>query len=107
MKLTYNNKTINVTECKTFLSRLKGFMFKDKINSALLFNKCNSIHTFFMKTNIDVIMCNKNNKILYYYNNLEKNKIIFPKKAVYKVIELPVNYFNIKINTEINITTSN
>ena len=78
-------------------------MFERKINYALLFNKCNSIHTFFMKCNIDVIMCDKNNKILYYYNNLRKNKIIWPKKNVYKIIELPVNYFDIKTNTEIKI----
>ena len=103
MKLIYNNKDINITNCKSFFSRFKGFMFKKKINNALLFNNCNSIHTFFMKTNIDVIMCDKENNIIYYYNNLKKNKIILPKKNVYKTIELPVNYFNIKLNTKIRI----
>ena len=73
-------------------------MWVKKIDTALLFNKCNSIHTFFMKSNIDVIMCDKNNNIIYYYNNLSKNKIIYPKKDVYRTIELPVNYFDIKIN---------
>lgn len=103
MELWYKNKSIDLIECKSFYSRLKGFMFKKEINNALLFNKCNSIHTFFMKSNIDVIMCDKNNKILYYYNNLSKYKIIFPKKNVYKTIELPVNYFNIKIDEKIII----
>ena len=103
MKLIYNNKDINIIECKSFLSRLKGFMFKRNICNALLFNNCNSIHTFFMKSNIDVIMCDKDNNILYYYNNLERNKIILPKKNVYKTIELPVNYFKIKINSKIRI----
>ena len=78
-------------------------MFKKNICYALLFNKCNSIHTFFMRKNIDVIMCDKNNNILYYYNNLRKNNIILPKKNVYKTIELPVNFFDIKINTKIRI----
>ena len=78
-------------------------MFKKNINNALLFNKCNSIHTFFMKENIDVIMCDKDNNILYYYKNLGKNKIIWPKKKVYKTIELPVNYFDILNNTKISI----
>ena len=54
-----------------------------------------------MTENIDVIMCNKDNEILYYYNNLTKNKVILPKKNVYKVYETPVNYFNIKINTKV------
>lgn len=95
--------SIDIIECKSFYSRLKGFMFKKNINYALLFNKCNSIHTFFMKKNIDVIMCSKDNTILYYYNNLGKNKIILPKKNVYKTIELPVNYFNIKTNKKIRM----
>ena len=103
MKLIYENKNIDIIDCNTFFSRLIGFMFKKNINNALLFNKCNSIHTFFMKENIDVIMCDKDNTIIYYYNNLKKNKIILPKKKVYKTIELPVNYFDIKINTKIRI----
>ena len=28
MKLIYENKEINLTECKSFFTRLKGFMFK-------------------------------------------------------------------------------
>lgn len=103
MKLIYDDKSIELTECNSFFSRLKGFMFKKKIDKALLFNKCNSIHTFFMKKNIDVIMCSKDDTILYYYYNLGKNKIIFPKKNVYKTIELPVGYFNIKINEKIRM----
>lgn len=101
MNLIYNNNKISIKECNTFTSRLLGFMFKKNINTALLFNNCNSIHTFFMKENIDVIMCDKSNNILYYYNNLPKNKIIFPKKNVSKTIELPVNYYEIKTNTKI------
>lgn len=104
MKLLYNDKEINLINCITFFERLKGFMFKKNINYALLFNKCNSIHTFFMKENIDIIMLDKNNNILYYYQNFSKNKIILPKKGVYKTIETPSNYFkNIKKNTKVKI----
>lgn len=98
MKLLYNNKDIDLYECKSFFSRLKGFMFTRNINRALLFDKCNSIHTFFMKSNIDVIMCDKNYKVLYFYKNLPKNRIILPKKNVCTVIETPSNYFNVKIH---------
>jgi len=103
MKLCYDKKSIELYECKSFYSRLMGFMFKKNIKHALLFDKCNSIHTFFMKENIDVIMCNKDNTILYYYQNLGKNKVILPKRKVSKVIETPSNYFNIKINEKITI----
>lgn len=104
MKLIYENKEIDLIECKTFFKRFLGFMFKKNINYALVFNNCNSIHTFFMKENIDVIMCDKDDNILYFYKNLKKNKIILPKKKVYKVYETPDNYFNIKINTKMKVS---
>lgn len=103
MKLLYDKKSINLTECKSFYTRLRGFMFKKNINVALLFNKCNSIHTFFMKENIDVIMCDKNNTVLYYYPNLPKNRVILPKKKVKKVFETPSKYFNITIGKKMII----
>lgn len=104
MKLVYDNKEIILIECKSFFSRFKGFMLKKNINYALLFNKCNSIHTFFMKKNIDVIMCDRDNNILYFFKNLKKNKVILPKKNVYKVYETPSNYFDIKINTKMKVS---
>lgn len=103
MRLTYNNKSINLKECKSFYSRLRGFMFTKNIDKALLFDRCDSIHTFFMKENIDVIMCDKNNTILFYYNSLGKNKVILPKKNVRKVFETPGNYFDIKIGKKMII----
>lgn len=103
MKLMYENKEIDLIICTSFFSRLKGFMFKKKIDNALLFNKCNSIHTFFMNTNIDVILCDHDNNILYYYHDLRPNKVILPKKNVAKVFELPPGYFDIKINKRLEI----
>ena len=103
MKLIYQNKEINGKECKTFFSRFMGFMFKKNITTFLYFNHCNSIHTFFMKENIDVILCDKNNTILYYYHNLSPNHIILPKRKVTKVYELPTNYYNIKLNEKVEI----
>ncbi len=103
MKLVYKEKSIELIHCKSFYSRLKGFMFEKNINHALLFDRCNSIHTFFMKENIDVIMCDKDNKILYYFKNLKKNKVILPKGNVCKTIELPVNYFEFEVNTKIRM----
>lgn len=74
-----------------------------KIDYALLFKRCNSIHTFFMVSNIDVILCNDDNTILYYYRNVTPNKVILPKKGVTRVYELPVDYFNIKINDRLEV----
>ena len=103
MRLLYNDKEIVLYECKSFFSRLKGFMFTKNIDKALLFDRCNSIHTFFMKENIDVIMCDKDNTILYYYKDLSKNKVILPKKGIRKVYETPRYYFNIEIGKKMII----
>ena len=103
MKLIYDNKDIELYECKSFFSRLRGFMFKKNISNALLFDRCNSIHTFFMKENIDVIMCDKDNNILYYYKNIGKNKVILPKKGIRKVFETPSGYFDIEIGKKMII----
>lgn len=99
-----NEKKITIRECKSFFSRLIGNMFKKNINECLLFNHCNSIHTFFMLVPIDVVLCDKDNTILYIYNSLKPDKIILPKKNVFKVYEFPNNTIhNININEKMNI----
>ena len=90
MHIIINNKRIELKEIKTFKKKLFGLMGKTNIDYALLF-RCNGIHTFFMKESIDIILTDKNYKILYLYKNLKKNKIILPKKKVYYTIELPNN----------------
>lgn len=103
MELVYHGKVIQMIECKSFISRFKGFMFQRNISHCLYFNHCNSIHTFFMKEKIDVILCDKNNTILYFYHNLDKNHVILPKKNVSKVFELPVGYFQFKVKDKVEI----
>ena len=103
MILICNKKEIELKMCKTFFSRFKGFMLCNDIDKALLFDRCNSIHTFFMLKNIDVIMCDKNNVVMYYYKNLDKNKVIWPKKGVYKTYETPAMYFDVKINYKLEV----
>lgn len=103
MKLKYQNKEINLVECKDFFHRFKGFMLKKEIDCALLFKRCNSIHTFFMVSNIDVLFCNEDNVILYYYRDVTPNKVLLPKKGVSRVYELPVDYFDIKVKDRLEI----
>ena len=103
MKIVYKNKELNIKECKSFYDRFMGFMGKRNIDHGLLFNRCSSIHTFFMKEKIDVIMLDKDNNIKYIYKSLGKNKIILPKRNVYKTIELPINYFDFKIDEKLII----
>ena len=94
---------MKVKVANTFLKKLKGLMFKKNFDYILKF-ETNGIHTFFMKVNIDVILTDKNNKILYIYRNLKPNKLILPKIKVKYTYEMPVNYIkNIKIGDIFNL----
>ena len=90
MEIIVENKKIKLELANTFFKRLKGFMFKKNINYCLLL-KANSIHTFFMKEDIDILMTNKNNEVLYIFKNVKKNKIII-KKDTYYTYEFPSNF---------------
>ena len=103
MELIKDNKSIKLKICNKFFNRFKGFMFTKNINKCLCFPKCNSIHTFFMLKPIDVIMTDKNYKILYIFKNIKPYKIILPRKNVYYTFELPINKFNFKTNETLRV----
>ena len=94
MYLLINNKNLEIKKAISFKERLYGLMGKKNINYGMLFDKCNSIHTFFMKENIDIIGLNQNNTVIYKYENLGKNRIIVIHNEISntKVLELPQGY---------------
>lgn len=105
MKLLINENTIEVLYANYFKLRLIGLMGKKNINKGIFFPHCNSIHTFFMKEEIDILMLDENYKIIYAFKNFKKNKIIY-KKNIKHIIELPKNTIknlNIKVNDNIKI----
>jgi hypothetical protein len=91
MYILINNNRINIKEAITFKERLNGLMGKTNFDYGMLFKKCNAIHTFFMKENIDVIGLDENNIIIYKYENLPKNQILNIKYSSNKtsILELP------------------
>ncbi len=90
MKIEINDKSIPLRDANTLGKKIIGLMFKKNINYALRL-RCNGIHTFFMREKIDVILTDKTNNVLFIYRNLNKNRIILPKKNVYYTYELPKN----------------
>ena len=90
MKLIINNDEFEIKECIKFKDRLLGLMFKENFNYGLLFNKCSSIHTFFMREAIDVIGLDKNNNVVDYKKNLRPYRFLKIKGSK-KIIELPAN----------------
>lgn len=102
MKIKGKTKYFEIVNCNSFKSRFLGNMGKKKIEKVLLFLKCNSIHTFFMKEPIDIVMIDKNNTVLYCYTNLKPWKIIWPKKKVFATLEFPKgeNIYQVKDKVE-------
>ena len=94
-------KNMKVKVCNNFFNRFKGFMFTKNINYGLCFPRCNSIHTIFMFKPIDVIMTDKDYKVLYIFKNVKPYRIILPKKNVYYTFEFPINKLDFKINEKI------
>lgn len=93
MYLKTNNKTYEIIKAETFYQRLIGLMGKKNIDFGMLFPQCNSIHTYFMKENIDIIGLDENNEVIYKYENLNKNRIIRINNNIKKtnILELPAN----------------
>jgi len=104
MKIKINNNTMTIIKCQNFFQKLKGLMFKKKpITKGYYFKNCNSIHTFFMKQNIDICMIDKTKKIVLLKANIPKNKIIICKKAKH-TLELPLNTVkHLNINQHLKI----
>ena len=103
MKILINKQEFNVDKADTFKKRFFGLMGKKNIKTGLFFPKTKSIHTFFMKEAIDIIMIDKDNNVVYYKKNFPKWKIIIKKEA-YHTIELPNNSLdNININDKLTI----
>ncbi len=102
MYLKTNKQKYNIIIANSFSKRLKGLMGKKNINYGMLFPKCNSIHTYFMKVNIDIVGLDENNEVIYKYENLDKNRIIKIKYDSKKtsILEMPANSTKkIKIGT--------
>lgn len=105
MYTVIDNKEYKINIMNTFFKRLFGLMLKkEPIKEIYIFPKCSSIHTYFMKQNIDVCILDKNYNVVYIKENLEPNKILIKKG--YHTLEMPLNTGkNIKIGDNIKIST--
>ncbi|MEG1987421.1 MAG: DUF192 domain-containing protein [Bacilli bacterium] len=108
MQIKNLDKNIEIIDYTSFFKRLKGLMFiKKPINKGIRFKKCSSIHTMFMYQKIDVIMTDKNNRIVKLYPHLAPWKIILPNRSIYYTYELPLNSINnLKIGEILYLTNT-
>lgn len=85
-----NKEYKDVYVAETFFERLKGLMFISKENSFnLLIKNCNSVHTCFMKFNLDIFCLDKDFKLIKTYKDIKPFKFILPSKKVKHILERP------------------
>jgi len=100
MKLKIGKKYYDIYVANKIGTKLRGFMFIKDINYGMLYPNHNVVHTYFFKSKIDIVGLDQENKVIYKYENVEKNKIvkISHDKKNTSILELPKNTSkNIKI----------
>lgn len=96
MTLKIGKNEYDIVVANDFKTRLAGLMGKTDIDFGMLFPNCNSIHTFFMKEEIDVVGLDINHEVIYKAESVAKNQIIRIKNDQNKtsILELPKNASN-------------
>lgn len=91
MYLVVKNKKIEIIELKGFWERVKGLKFVlDPIDYGVKFPKKKRSNTDFLVQKIDVILTDKNEKIVYLEENVATERKIRYKKGVYNTYFLPL-----------------
>ena len=100
---------MKIKTASNFKDKLLGLMWQTNIDYGLLITNCKSIHTYFMKENIDILLLDKHNRILMINRNIKPNKIIiFHTKKRTNILELPSNSsLNLNINDIIDLDNFN
>ncbi len=92
LKKSHNSEIVvqNVEVAKTFWARGKGLLGRKGLlpEQGLWIHRCNSIHTFFMKFNIDCIFVDKFLKVKAVYSGVQPGRIILPVWGASSVFEL-------------------
>ena len=88
----------------TFFKRFKGLMGKKDFEDALLFTNLtdSSIHTMFMRFEIDIYFLDKN-KIIYDKVSLKPWKFYKPKKQARYILETKKNKLKLEIGDSLDL----
>ncbi len=91
MYLKIRNKKVKLIEANTFWERLKGLKFVlGPLQYGVRFPHKKSSNTNFLFENVDVILTDENEKILYLINNIGTEKKIRRRKHVNNTYFVPV-----------------
>ena len=80
---------VKIIETNGFLNRFTGFMLKKKPNYALMFRNCSSVHTFFMRFNLDIVFLDKGGNIVKIKADIKPWRIVLPVEKSVDILEIP------------------
>lgn len=90
---TERNTTLGeaIEVADTAVQRVKGLMGRDCLmaGEGLLFKRCSSLHTFFMRFPIDVLFLDKNRKVLKPVPEVSPFKLVVAPLRAFYALELP------------------
>jgi uncharacterized membrane protein (UPF0127 family) len=80
----------NCRVANSFFTRFLGLMGKKGIASdeAVVFPRCNSIHTFFMRFPIDVIFVGETGEVVEIFSALKPWRLLLPQRGAKHVVEM-------------------
>ena len=104
MYLKIKNKKIEIKEYTKFIDRFKSFKFYLKeINFGIKIPKKKKASTYFFCQRIDICFTDKDDKVLYLYENVKSEKRIIKLKSK-NIYYLPLGTCkNLKIGEKLNI----
>ena len=81
----------NVTLAKSARQRLFGLMGRSGLDSGggLLLQPCNGIHTFGLRFPLDVLLLDREYRVLNIRRAVKPNRILLPQRGVVSTLELP------------------
>ncbi len=80
----------------SFYKRLRGYMFHKRPlgHEVMIFEHCNSIHTFNMTFNLDVLFLDAQNKVIKKVLSVPPGRFLPTVKGASKVVEASEGLFN-------------
>lgn len=97
----------NTRVADNFYTKLVGLMFKDDMPNcdAMIFQQCNSIHTFFMRFKIDVIFLNKKDQVVKIIRNMKPWRLTRMYFKASKCVEFKGGYLSelLEVGDEIEV----
>lgn len=101
----------NVHVANHFFQRLRGWMGKRKVlpHEGLLLQPCNSIHTFFMKIEIDACFLDADNHIVFMLERIKPYSVSPIIQSANKILELQggrLEFLKISIGNTVTFNTN-